>query len=64
MPVLRSNLYSKLLTVSKLESNENPEKIIMFTCEHRACDSEQMILLIPTFPVGNVITDEVSTSHS
>ena len=41
MPVLKSNLHSKLVTVSKLESNENPEVIIMFTSEHRACDSEQ-----------------------
>ena len=41
MPVLRSNLYSRLVTVSKLESNENPEKIITFTCEHRAFDNEQ-----------------------
>ena len=41
MPVLRSNLYSKLVNVSKLESNEYPEEIKPFTCEHTACDNEQ-----------------------
>ena len=41
MPVLRSNLYSKLVNVSKLESNEYPEEIKPFTCEHKAFDSEQ-----------------------